>query len=238
MKTLRFTFLILVSLSLAFRLCGEATQAQAPAALSPIETKFEQAIDRLFAENFPQKLETYFCTLGSNPDLGFRLAGSEAEHATSERVAAEMRAMGLKSFRLEPVPVDAYEVKHASVTVGERTMVASTLDGTRPAPTGGIAAPLVYVKSGTVADYKAVGDVTGKLVLVDKRMSSWWFTAPGLEAARRGAVGVICTAIPEDPLFYSINDQALGGFANYDPEALPWVYVARRDGRPCGEANL
>jgi hypothetical protein len=68
---------------------------------------YDQAADKLFSQGFPQKLETYFCSLGTNPDLGFRWAGTTAERAVGDRVAAEMRAMGLSNVRLEPVPVDA-----------------------------------------------------------------------------------------------------------------------------------
>lgn len=201
-----------------------------PAPTDPGASAFEQTIDRLFAEQYPQPLETFFCSLGTNPELGFRLAGSTAEHAASERIAAEMRAMGLQNVRLEPVPVDAYEFKHASLTVGDRTMTASTLAGSRPAPPEGITAPLVYAKAGTTADFEALGDVTGKLVLIDKRLSSWWFTVPAAEAASRGAVGIVSTATPDDPKFYSVSPDALGSFDSYDLGLPPWIYVSRIDG--------
>ena len=232
MKTRSVLRLVIIGLGLTPWLVAQPASDPLPPQNQPnvIEAKFEQEIDRLFAEGYPQKLETYFCSLGSNPDLGFRLAGSAAEHATSERVAAEMRAMGLSNVRLEPVPVDAYEFKHASLTVGDRTMTASTLAGSRPAPPGGITAPLVYAKAGTAADFDALGDVTGKLVLIDKRLSSWWFTEPAAEAASRGAIGIVATATPEDPKFYSVNPGALGSFDMYDLNLPPLIYVSQSDG--------
>src|SRR5512140_1925638 len=33
---------------------------------------FDQAIDGLFAAGYPQALESYFCSLGTDPELGFR----------------------------------------------------------------------------------------------------------------------------------------------------------------------
>jgi Iap family predicted aminopeptidase len=192
---------------------------------------FDKAVDKLFAEGYPQGIVTYFCSLGTNPDLGFRWAGTSAERAVGDRVAAEMRAMGLSNVRLEPVPVDVFEFEKASVTVGDRVMTASTIAGVPPTPEGGVTAPIVYVKGGTASNFDAAGDVAGKLVLVDAKMSSWWFTWPAFEAGHRKAAGVICTSTPEDPKYYSINDQALGSFdGQYDLAAPPWVYVSRRDG--------
>ena len=193
--------------------------------------RFDQAVDALFAEGFPQKLETYFCSLGTNPELGFRWAGTSAEHAVSERVAAEMRAVGLSSVRLEPVPVDVFEFEGASLTVGGRTMIASTIAGVPPSPAGGITAAVVYVRGGTAADLDAAGNVAGKLVLVDAKPGSWWFSLPALEAGHRRAAGVICTTTPDDPKYFSVDDRALGSFdGQYDLGAPPWIYISRRDG--------
>jgi hypothetical protein len=193
--------------------------------------RFDRAVDRLFARGYPQGLETYFCSLGTNPDLGFRWAGTTAERAVGERVAAEMRAMGLENVRLEPVPVDVFEFERASLTVGGRTMVASTIAGVPPTAESGITAPVVYVKAGTAADFDAAGDVSGKIVLVDMKMSSWWFSLPAFEAGHRRAAGVVCTFTPDDPKYYSINDQALGSFdGQYDLAAPAWIYISRRDG--------
>ncbi len=192
---------------------------------------FDKAIDTLFAEGYPQGLVQYFCSLGTNPDLGFRWAGTTAERAVGERVAAEMRDMGLSNVRLEPVPVDVFEFEAASVAVGDRTMIASTVAGVPPTADGGVTAPVVYVKGGTAADFDAAGDVAGKLVLVDARMSSWWFFWSAFEAGYRGAAGIICTYAPQDSKYFSFDDGTLGSFdGQYDIDAPPWVYVARRDG--------
>ena len=192
---------------------------------------FDKAVDRLISEGFPQALETYFCSLGTNPDLGFRWAGTTAERAAGERVAAEMKAMGLANVRLEPVPVDVFEFEKASLTVGGRTMTASTIAGVPPTPASGVTAPVVYVMGGTAADFDAAGDVAGKIVLVDMKMSSWWFSPPAFEAGHRRAAGVVCTFTPDDPKYFSVNDQALGSFdGQYDLGAPPWIYISRRDG--------
>jgi Iap family predicted aminopeptidase len=205
--------------------------ALAPACSRAHRPSFDQAVDRLFAQGYPQALETYFCSLGTNPDLGFRWAGTSAERAVGDRVASEMRAMGLSNVRLEPVPVDVFEFEAASLTAAGRPMTASTIAGAPPTPPGGITAPIVYVKGGTAADFDAVGDVSGKLVLVDMKMGMWWFCLPAFEAAHRQAAGVVCTFTPDDPKYFSVDDRALGSFdGQYDLGAPPWIYIARRDG--------
>lgn len=202
-----------------------------PATATDDRAAFDQAVDKLFAQGYPQSLETYFCSLGTNPDLGFRWAGTSAERAVGERVAAEMRAMGLSNVRLEPVPVDVFEFEKATLTAGDRVMTASTIAGVPPTPPGGVTAGIVYVKGGTAPDFDAAGDVSGKLVLVDMKMSSWWFCLPAFEAAHRRAAGVVCTYTPDDPKYYSADDRALGSFdGQYDLGAPPWIYISRRDG--------
>jgi len=192
---------------------------------------FDQAVDRLFARGYPQELETYFCSLGTEPELGFRWAGTTAERAVSDRVAAEMRSMGLENVRLEPVPVDVFEFEGASLTVGGRRLTASTFSGVMPTAAGGVTAPVVYVKGGTAADFDAAGDVAGKIVLVDLKLGSWWVTLPAFEAWERRAVGIVCTYAAEDPKYFSGDDRALGSFdAQYASGAPPWIYICRRDG--------
>jgi aminopeptidase YwaD len=192
---------------------------------------FDAAVDVLFAKGFPQELEAYFCSLGTNPELGFRWAGTTAERAVSARAAREMKAMGLANVRREPVPVDVFEFEEASLTVAGRRIVASTVAGVPPTGPAGITAPVVYVRGGTAADFDAAGDVAGKIVLVDLKLSSWWLTLPAFEAAERQAAGIVCTYTPDDAKYFSGDPAALGSFdGQYDSEAPPWIYVARRDG--------
>ncbi len=100
-----------------------------------------------------------------------------------------------------------------------------------PTPAGGITAPVVYVRSGTAADFNAVGDVRGKLVLIDSRMGAGAWNMPAFEAGYRHAAGVVSTFTPEDPKYFSVDERALGSFDGmYDLSAPPWIYINRRDG--------
>ena len=218
MKRLPFVVLILTMAVLAL----PAAAVAAP----DTDGKFDRSIDKLFAKDYPQDFETYFSSLGTNPLLGFRWAGTSAEKAVSRSVLKAFRADGLRSVRLEPVPVDVFEFKSATLTVGKRSMVASTFGGVPPTPPGGINADIVYVHGGTAADFDAAGNVSGKLVLMDKMMTSWWYNMPAFEAGLRGAAGVIVTFSWDDPKYYSIAPDALGSFDGYyDESAPPLIYI-------------
>ena len=130
-----------------------------------VVSKFDSAIEDLIAEGFPQEIETHLNSLGTS-ELGYRLGGTSSDNAGAEYLAERMREMGLSHVRLEPVPVDVWEVKGASVTVDGRTMTCSQFPAVRPTPAGGITAEVVYVEGGAAANYEGV-DVEGKIVLVD-----------------------------------------------------------------------
>jgi len=206
-----------------------------PAAASALS--YEEAVDQLVADGYTVDIEDYLTSLGTDPDLGFRIAGSSAEHAASQYVYDELVAMGLSGVAKEPVPVDAWEFEGARVLVsdpeaegGVREMVASSFAGV-PGSDGVITAPLVYVGMGTRQEFDAVGDVTGKLVLCDIELDDIWLNFVGHEATLRGAVGVIMTYGENTWPWYAFNDETLGGNdAEYDDDWVSMVYVAKADG--------
>jgi Iap family predicted aminopeptidase len=194
-----------------------------------VASKFDSAVEDLIAQGFPQEIETHLNSLGTS-ELGYRLGGTSAGNAGAEYLAERMREMGLRNVRLEPVPVDAWEVKGASVTVDGRTMTCSQFPGVRPTPAEGITAEVVYVGGGAAANYEGV-DVEGKIVLVDLMMESWWLNLPAHEATVQGAAAVVFTFSPEDPSYYSFAPDALGSNDGlYGFGWVPAVYLARRDG--------
>ncbi len=204
------------------------------AALATPEEDFDAALDQLYAEGYPQALEEYFVSLGTNPDLGFRWAGTSAERAVAYRTYDEFKAMGLRGVKLEPVPVDVFEFKHASVTAGCETFLASSFAGTPPTGPDGITAEVIYVGNGTKEAFDAAeaayGPVEGKLVLMDLDFGvAFWMSLPGAEAAHRGAAGVIMTY--GDGGYYWFADDALGSFdATYQFDWAPMVYISKTDG--------
>ena len=204
------------------------------AALATPEEDFDCALDQLYAEGYPQDLEAYFVSLGTNPDLGFRWAGTWAERAVAYRTYEEFKAMGLRGVKLEPVPCDIFEFKSASVTAGCETFVASSFGGPPPTGPDGITAEVIYVGNGTKEAFDAAeaayGPVEGKLVLLDLDFGvAFWMSLPGAEAAHRGAAGVISTY--GEGGYYWFADDCLGSFdATYQYDWPPMVYISKTDG--------
>ena len=191
---------------------------------------FEKAIDQLFAQGYPQSAESYLNSLGTSSLLGFRWAGTSADNEAAEYLAEQLRTMGLSNVRLEPVPVDVCEFRSASVTVSNRTMIASPFAGVPATPPEGLTGEVVYVHNGTAADYEGV-DVKGKLVLVDSAFNWWWLNYPGAEATHQGAMGVIMTDGPFSDGWYAVARDALGSNdGQYDLSFAPMVYISRQDG--------
>jgi len=94
----KFT-LVLVSVGLLLLLLSPA------AAFAGQAPTYDQAVDQLVAQGYPQAVETYLNSLGTSP-LGFRFAGSPSDNAVAQYLAQQMRSIGLSNVRLEPVPVD------------------------------------------------------------------------------------------------------------------------------------
>jgi Iap family predicted aminopeptidase len=194
---------------------------------------YDQAVDQLVANGYPQRVEKAIVSMGTS-GLGFRWAGSPSDNASAHYIAAQMYAMGLSGVRLEKVPLDAWSFHGARVKVNGKTYVASGFAGARG--TGGmpVRGEVVYVGTGTLDEFEAAGDVTGKIVLVDFDGYDWWLNFPQMLAGYRGARAVVFTHAPYDfdPAgeYFSLPD-ALGSFdAESDFSAPPAVYISRADG--------
>ncbi len=210
--------------------CALVVFALVPATALAATPSFDQAANQLMAEGYPQGVVDDLCSLGTMP-LGMRTAGDWADDEAARYIADELRAIGLANVRLEPVPVDEWTFHGAGVTAGDKDMIASSWVHIQATPPWGITAPVVYARGGTAEDFKAAGDVRGKLVLVDA-MFGWWYPYyPWAEASLRGAVGVITTGSWKvDATFWNAPD-ALGCFpAEYDRAKAPAVWVSPRNG--------
>ena len=199
-------------------------------------TAFNKSLDRVFAHDYPQAVDRHLSAMpGTNPSLGFSLAGTSADTARALYLAQQMRDIGLRNVHLEAVPVDVFSFESATVQVAGRTFVASTFAGVTPTTAAGLTASIVYVHDGMAADYDALAkagvSVTGKLVLVDADLNAYWANYASAEATSRGAIGVIMTYGPDSSPYYSFAPDALGTFdgcwqLSYDP----LVYIAKQDG--------
>lgn len=192
---------------------------------------YDQAVDKLFEKGYPQRIEEYLTSLGTSP-LGYRAAGTTSEHQGALYIAETLRAIGLRHVRLEPVPIDAWEPRGASVTIGDREMVAAQLVDCPGTPPEGITGELVYVPDfGSAAAFDASPDVTDKIVMIDNPLDSWWWQLPFAEAYFRGAKAVIVAGY-KDAAGYGAGEDTLFCFqASFDSKFIPVVWVTWRDGQ-------
>ena len=228
-------------LVLVLAVVAAALLAPAAALAAPADTHgtgmltYDQAVDYLFAKGYPQNVETYLSSLGTSP-LGYRLAGTPSDNAAAFYIRDKLRGMGLTNVHLEKVPVDVWDVRGASLTVGDAEYTCSQFAGV-PGVDAPVTADVVYVGSGLAADYEGV-DVKGKIVLVDSSMDNFWFNFQGAEATKHGAAAVVLTSNYSDPdpdypsfPWYSWAADALGGNdGEYDMSYAPMIYLSQQDG--------
>ncbi len=115
---MRKRVLLGVAVALVIALC-------APAAASAMT--YDEAVDQLVADGYTVHVEETLNALGTDPLLGFRLAGTWAEHEASYFVRDELLAMGLSDVRLEGVPVDAWDFGGARVMVSKQLLASGGL---------------------------------------------------------------------------------------------------------------
>ena len=135
-------------------------------------TAYLDAVDERYAYEIAETL-AYDPAYLSN-ELGFRTAGSDAEHAAARYIADEMEEIGLEVEQV-PVTVDRWQFNDASLRLeGTDIDIMPASYATNGTDEDGITAELVDVGSGGAADY-AGKDVEGKIVLagVDQWNEAW-----------------------------------------------------------------
>lgn len=178
--------------------------------------KYFNAVDWKYGFDIAKKLEGF----RSNPDLGYRSVGSQAEKDTGDFLFEEMDRIGLSDVTRDYFPVDTWVFKKAELSLsaegGER--VTFLLGGyqTHIKTHGHKKYQVVNVGEGTEKDYQDK-DVYGKLVLIEiDQKNQWWLNYPALEAFLHGAAAVLA--------------MQKGGFSQCSPEALNAQDI-------CGPAN-
>jgi Iap family predicted aminopeptidase len=197
--------------SLLTLVCTAAVLLTLPAAAQAIT--FNKAVDKLFRQGYPQRLEKTIAGFKST-GLGFRWTGSPADNQAAQFLADEMTAAGLTNVKLEPVPVDAWTIESANVTVGGKLMKASSYPGVPPTGVEGVTGQVVRIpRNATAADFDKVGDLTGKIALISFASDYWWMNFPCAEAGLRGAKAVILIYDKRYPGYQG----APNAFASNDP---------------------
>ncbi|MGB7435224.1 MAG: M20/M25/M40 family metallo-hydrolase [Candidatus Acidiferrum sp.] len=171
-------------------------------------------------------------------DIGGRLTGSPEMAKAVEWGVAAFRAAGVD------VHTEKYTLPHAWSEGATRLEVSGPVTfpvalvsvGLSPAtPAGGIEAPLVYIGTGTEADFARVGaSVQGAILLVHTEVSYTWddlfreydIPPPIIDrAVKAGAAAILWTGERERKLLYRHTNSPDGRL-----EALPQAVLAREDG--------
>lgn len=184
-----------------------------------------RCLDIDYSYRLARRMEQY----RSNPALGYRPAGSEAERLTGEMLRQEMLSLGLKNVRREEFRADGWEFHHAMLRFdtpnGPREAVLGAYQTTL-VTSGWESCQLVYVGRGGAKDYAGL-DVRDKLVLVDiNQRDEWWINYPVYQAHLKGAKALIAV---QRGGYGDADDETLNAQDIAGPADAPAFSIARRD---------
>lgn len=184
---------VLALLVMTFSGCGQKG-VNSDLSMADDVQAYADAIDMEYAYDLAYELG-YNMDLADN-ELGWRSAGSDAEHKTADYLMKEMEKIGLVDVEKVGVTVDKFQFNDSSLTI-EGTDInlmpaAYQCSGTDE---DGITAEIVNVKTGTESDYAEIGDVTDKIVLVQVDQSNVsWIDGYIRCAAEQNAVAIVTYA--------------------------------------------
>ncbi|MGL4345815.1 MAG: M28 family peptidase [Cellulosilyticaceae bacterium] len=185
-----------------------------------------EAIDTDYSLGMTKKLTTF----GTHETLGYRTAGSTAEHEAAEMLYEEFQKIGLQNVRKDAFEVDSWEFKKAELTYADQDGQVHTVTlGGYPSEyiTHGVEeVELVYAGKGTKFDYENL-DVKDKIVLVDiDQREEWWINYPAYEAYLNGAKAIIAANIGG---YGEASDTALNTQDMCGPEYAPAFSISNKD---------
>ena len=191
-----------------------------------MQKEYMERLDIAWSYHLAKKMEK----ICSNPKLGYRTAGSAAELATGDMLAAEMTKIGFPKVTKDAIRVDSWEFEKADLTFTDSNGTVRTVHlgayQTHFVTGGAEAFSLVYAGKGTKADYETL-DVTGKLVLVDiNQRDEWWINYPVYQAHLKGAKAVIAV---QTGGYGEVDDAALNAQDIAGPCDAPAFSISRRD---------
>ncbi|WP_347501038.1 M28 family peptidase [Clostridium sp. chh4-2] len=191
-----------------------------------IREAYESAVDMDYSYRFAKRMEEY----KTNPVLGYRTAGSQAEFLTGEMIFKEMQQIGLEDVHKDRITLDSWEFEKAVMRVvspegGEFTFQLGAYQ-TEFCTDGFCSYKVVSLGKGTFADYENI-DVKGKLVLVDiNQRDEWWINFPVYQAHLKGAAALIAV---QEGGYGEIHDTALNAQDIAGPKDAPAFSMSRAD---------
>lgn len=185
-----------------------------------------QAFDVDYTYHFTKKLETF----KTNDKLGYRTAGSDAEHQTGAMIAEEMKHIGLTEITKDAFTLDTWEFKKAELTFtianGQPYTAILGSYQTHFVTNGPETYDIIYGGRGTATDFATI-DATNKLVLLDiDQERDWWISYPALQAHFKGAIAIIAV---QTGGFSQVNADALNAQDICGPAYAPAFSMSQSD---------
>ena len=167
-------------------------------------------------------------------DLGWRSAGSDAEHRTADFLAEEMGKIGLKDVEKVGTKVDKFQFNDSKLTI-EGTEIDLMPASYQCNGTGkdGIKAELVDCKTGFEADYQGK-NVKGKIVLAG--VNQWdeaWIDSYIRQAHEKGAAALVTYSTGG---YGELNDDTINVQDICCKDLLPTVAISKNQAKEIKKA--
>lgn len=184
------------------------------------------AVDVDYAFEFTKSLEEF----KTNEKLGYRTAGSVAELKTGEKIAEEMKKIGLTEVTKDEFSLDTWEFEKADLTFvdenGEEHLAVLGAYQVNFDTNGVKELEIVYGGKGTANDLANL-DVEGKLVLIDiNQREEWWINYPAYQAHLKGAAAVIAV---QEAGYAETDEDALNAQDICGPDDAPAFSMSQTD---------
>ena len=188
--------------------------------------------DVRYSYNLAKELET----IRSNPVLGYRSAGSQAEHEAGELIFNIMKEAGFANVRKDRVDVDSWEFRRAVIKAcadgAERELQLGAYQ-TNFVTDGFESVQIVDAGKGTLEDYEELErlgiSVEGKLVMAEiNQREEWWINFPVYQAKLKGARGFIAVQAGG---YGEVAENALNAQDIAGPSDAPAFSISRADAR-------
>ncbi len=184
--------------------------------------------------NYSYRLAKELETIRSNPVLGYRSAGSQAEHEAGELIFERMKEAGFANVRKDKIDVDSWEFKRAVIKAGacgaERELQLGAYQ-TDFVTDGYESVQIVDAGKGTLEDYEELErlgiSVEGKLVMAEiNQREEWWINFPVYQAKLKGAKGFIAVQAGG---YGEVAENALNAQDIAGPSDAPAFSISRAD---------
>ncbi len=184
--------------------------------------------------NYSYRLAKELENIRSNPVLGYRSAGSQAEHEAGELIFERMKEAGFTNVRKDKIDVDSWEFKRAVIKAGtcgaERELQLGAYQ-TNFVTDGYESVQIVDAGKGTLEDYEELErlgiSVEGKLVMAEiNQREEWWINFPVYQAKLKGAKGFIAVQAGG---YGEVAENALNAQDIAGPSDAPAFSISRAD---------